>query len=77
MEVFINSDQSQAISLKKSRFTKMLIEKNEKNGLDQRGFEGWIFCQGMLFNIYTSASGSHPILSLTRGLSGIQLEHPK
>jgi len=35
------------MSLKKSRFTEMLIEEN---ALDQSGFECWIFCQGMLFN---------------------------
>ena len=53
MEVFVNSmnsfipDPTKTLSLKKSRFTEMLIEEN---ALDQGGFEGWIFCQGMLFN---------------------------
>ena len=41
------SDPTETLSLKKSRFTEMLIEEN---ALDQGGFEGWIFCQGMLFN---------------------------
>jgi murein DD-endopeptidase MepM/ murein hydrolase activator NlpD len=43
----LNPDPTKARSLKKSRFTKMLIEIN---ALDQSGFECWIFCQGMLFN---------------------------
>ena len=53
MEIFrnsensFNSDPSKTVLLEKRRFTKMLIEKN---GLDHRGFESWIFCQGMLFN---------------------------
>ena len=40
----------------KSRFTKMLIEKNE---LDQREFESWIFCQGMLFKSVDKWWGDH------------------
>jgi hypothetical protein len=44
------------MSLKKSRFTKMLIEKN---ALDQSGFERWIFCQGMLFNSSDKWWGNH------------------
>jgi murein DD-endopeptidase MepM/ murein hydrolase activator NlpD len=52
----IYSDPLKTISLNKSRFTKMLIEKN---GLDQRGFEGWIFCQGMLFNSPDKWWGDH------------------
>lgn len=43
----LNSDPTGTMSLKKSRFTRMLIEKN---ALDRGGFECWIFCQGMLFN---------------------------
>ncbi len=35
------------MELKKSRFTEMLLKKN---ALEQRGFEYWIFCNGMLFN---------------------------
>ena len=34
-------------ALKKTHFTEMLIEEN---GLDQNGFESWLFCPGMLFN---------------------------
>ena len=40
-----NSDFDKSVSVKKSRFTEMLIEANE---LDQNGFENWIFCNGML-----------------------------
>ena len=43
----LNSELTQSMSLKKSRFTEMLIEEN---ALDQSGFESWIFCDGMLFN---------------------------
>jgi murein DD-endopeptidase MepM/ murein hydrolase activator NlpD len=50
------SDPSKAIFFKKSRFTKMLIKKNV---LDQRGFEGWVFCQGMLFNSPHKWWGDH------------------
>jgi murein DD-endopeptidase MepM/ murein hydrolase activator NlpD len=42
-----NSDSPKTVSLNKTRFTRMLIEKN---ALDKDGFECWIFCQGMLFN---------------------------
>ena len=42
--------------MEKSRFTQMLIEKN---GLDQRKFDGWIFCQGMLFNSPDKWWGDH------------------
>jgi murein DD-endopeptidase MepM/ murein hydrolase activator NlpD len=54
MEIFRNSENS--LFLEKSRFTKMLIEKNS---LNQRGFEGWIFCQGMLFNSPDKWWGDH------------------
>ena len=43
-------------SLKKSRFTEMLIKEN---ALDQSGFESWIFCQGMLFNSPDKWWGDH------------------
>ena len=43
-------------SLKKSRFSRMLIEKN---ALDQSGFKRWIFCQGMLFNSPYKWWGDH------------------
>ncbi len=42
--------------MKKSRFTRMLIEKN---ALDRGGFECWIFCQGMLFNCPEKWWGDH------------------
>jgi len=35
------------LPLKKSRFTEMLIEANAP---ELRGFDRWIFCEGMLFN---------------------------
>ena len=44
------------MSLKKSRFTRMFIEKN---ALDQSGFESWIFCHGMLFNSPDKWWGDH------------------
>ena len=50
------SDLTKAISLKKSRFTEMLIEEN---ALDQSGFERWVFCQGMLFNSPDKWWGDH------------------
>ena len=43
----VNHDSPKTVSLKKTRFTRMLIEEN---ALDRSGFECWIFCQGMLFN---------------------------
>jgi murein DD-endopeptidase MepM/ murein hydrolase activator NlpD len=43
----LNSDLTKSMSVKKFRFTEMLIEENN---LDQSGFESWIFCNGMLFN---------------------------
>jgi murein DD-endopeptidase MepM/ murein hydrolase activator NlpD len=43
----LNSNFTKSMSVKKSRFTEMLIEEN---ALDQSGFESWIFCHGMLFN---------------------------
>ncbi|UCD77887.1 MAG: M23 family metallopeptidase [Desulfobacterales bacterium] len=44
------------MSLKKSRFTEMLIEEN---ALDQSGFDRWIFCRGMLFNSADKWWGDH------------------
>ena len=51
-----NSDFDKSVSVKKSRFTEMLIEANE---LDQNGFENWIFCNGMLFNSPDKWWGDH------------------
>jgi len=34
-------------SLRNTRFTEILIQKN---ALDEGGFKGWVFCPGMLFN---------------------------
>ena len=50
------TDLTKTMSLQKSRFTEMLIEKN---ALDQNGFESWIFCQGMLFNSPDKWWGDH------------------
>jgi murein DD-endopeptidase MepM/ murein hydrolase activator NlpD len=50
------SDATKSMSLKKSRFTEMLIEEN---ALDQGGFERWVFCQGMLFNSADKWWGDH------------------
>jgi len=44
------------MSLKKSRFTEMIIEKN---ALDQSGIESWIFCRGMLFDSPDKWWGDH------------------
>jgi len=52
----LNSDPTKTMSLKKSRFTEMLIEEN---ALDQSGFERWVFCQGMLFNSPDKWWGDH------------------
>jgi len=52
----LNSDLTQHMSLGKSRFTEMLIEEN---ALDQRGFEQWLFCHGMLFNSPDKWWGDH------------------
>jgi len=52
----LNYDLTQSMSLRKSRFTEMLIEEN---ALDQGGFESWIFCQGMLFNSPDKWWGDH------------------
>ena len=52
----VNSDPAKTESLKKSRFTEMLIREN---ALDQSGFESWIFCQGMLFNSPDKWWGDH------------------
>ncbi len=51
-----NSDLNKSVSVRKSRFTEMLIEENE---LDQNGFENWIFCNGMLFNSPDKWWGDH------------------
>ena len=62
MEISMNSKNSfvseptYTFSLKKSRFTEMLIKEN---ALDQGGFESWIFCQGMLFNSPDKWWGDH------------------
>jgi murein DD-endopeptidase MepM/ murein hydrolase activator NlpD len=45
-----------SVALKKTRFTEMLIEEN---GLDQNGFETWLFCPGMLFNSLQKWWGDH------------------
>ncbi|MFO7970928.1 MAG: M23 family metallopeptidase [Desulfobacterales bacterium] len=42
-----NMDFTKTRSLRNSRFTEFLIRKN---ALDQGGFNGWVFCPGMLFN---------------------------
>ena len=52
----LNSDLTQSMSLKKSRFTEMLIQEN---ALDQSGFESWIFCHGMLFSSPDKWWGDH------------------
>jgi len=52
----LNSDLTESMSMKKSRFTEMLIEEN---ALDQSGFENWIFCNGMLFNSPNKWWGDH------------------
>ncbi len=43
----LNSSPAGNLSVKKSRFTEMLIEENTP---DLRGFDRWIFCEGMLFS---------------------------
>jgi murein DD-endopeptidase MepM/ murein hydrolase activator NlpD len=40
-------DFTKTRSLKNTRFTEFLIRKND---LDPGGFNGWVFCPGMLFN---------------------------
>ena len=52
----MNSHPVKSVALKKTRFTKMLIEEN---GLDQNGFDSWIFCPGMLFNSPEKWWGDH------------------
>ena len=44
------------VAVKKTLFTEMLIEEN---GLDQNGFDSWVFCQGMLFNSAEKWWGDH------------------
>jgi len=51
-----NSDPTKSTSIKKSRFTEMLLEEN---ALDQSGFENWIFCNGMLFDSPDKWWGDH------------------
>jgi murein DD-endopeptidase MepM/ murein hydrolase activator NlpD len=43
-------------SLRNTRFTELLIQKN---ALDNGGFKGWIFCPGMLFNSTDKWWGDH------------------
>ncbi len=43
----LNSGPGGALSLKKIRFTRLLIEENAPA---LRGFDRWIFCEGMLFS---------------------------
>ena len=52
----LKSDPTKTMSLKKSRFTRMLIENN---ALARSGFECWVFCQGMLFNSPDKWWGDH------------------
>jgi murein DD-endopeptidase MepM/ murein hydrolase activator NlpD len=42
-----NMDFTRTLSLRNTRFTEILIRRND---LDQGGFNGWVFCPGMLFN---------------------------
>jgi murein DD-endopeptidase MepM/ murein hydrolase activator NlpD len=42
-----NMDFTRTLCLRNTRFTEFLIRKND---LDQGGFNGWVFCPGMLFN---------------------------
>jgi murein DD-endopeptidase MepM/ murein hydrolase activator NlpD len=42
-----NVDFAKTLSLRNTRFTELLIQKND---LDKGGFKGWVFCPGMLFN---------------------------
>ena len=42
-----NSDATKSMTIKKGRFTEMLIEEN---ALEQSGIENWAFCNGMLFS---------------------------
>ena len=52
----LNLHPVKTAALKKNRFTEMLIEEN---GLNQNGFESWIFCPGMLFNSPEKWWGDH------------------
>jgi hypothetical protein len=52
----LNLHPMKSVALKKTRFTEMLIEEN---GLDQNGFESWLFCPGMLFNSPEKWWGDH------------------
>ena len=54
--VNFNGNLLKSLSLKKSRFTEMLIAEN---ALDQSGFEHWLFCQGMLFDSPDKWWGDH------------------
>jgi len=51
-----NMDFTKTRSLRNSRFTEFLIRKN---ALDQGGFNGWVFCPGMLFNSTDKWWGDH------------------
>jgi murein DD-endopeptidase MepM/ murein hydrolase activator NlpD len=52
----LNIRPMKTVALKKPGFTEMLIEEN---GLDQNGFESWLFCPGMLFNSPQKWWGDH------------------
>lgn len=52
----INSDPAKTLSLRKSRFTEMLVEENAS---DLRGFDRWILCNGMLFSSPDKWWGDH------------------
>jgi hypothetical protein len=56
MKDSLNIHPMKLAALKKTRFTEMLVEEN---GLDQNGFETWIFCPGMLFNSPQKWWGDH------------------
>ncbi|MGD8980799.1 MAG: hypothetical protein PVF42_04345, partial [Desulfobacterales bacterium] len=42
-----NVDLTRTPSLRNTRFTEFLVQKN---AFGKGGFKGWIFCPGMLFN---------------------------
>ncbi len=52
----LNLHLMKSVALKITCFTEMLIEEN---GLDQNGFECWLFCPGMLFNSPQKWWGDH------------------
>jgi murein DD-endopeptidase MepM/ murein hydrolase activator NlpD len=49
-------DFARTSSLKNTRFTEFLIQKNT---LEKGGFNGWVFCPGMLFNSTDKWWGDH------------------